>query len=102
MFIVYERKTEVISVYSLYISTKFKFLWEDKADSGEDKISPSVIGGTISEAGGEDTAELAALYAISPSARSAFSVRPDPDTYIVNLLSQFRERDISLLCCRKT
>ena len=44
------------------------FFREDKVDSGEDKTSPSgVIGGTITSAGGADTAELTALYAISPA-----------------------------------
>ena len=72
------------------------FFREDKVDSGEDKTSPSgVIGGTITSAGGADTAELTALYAISPAGRSASSVRPDPDTYIVDLLAQYRERDLS-------
>ena len=72
------------------------FFREDSVDSGEEKIAPSgVIGGPIATAGGSDSGDLAQIYSIRGEGRLASSVRPDPDTYIVNLLSQFREKDFT-------
>ncbi len=72
------------------------FFREDSVDSGEDKVAPSgVIGGPIATASGSDSNDLAEIYAIRGEGRLASSVRPDPDTYIVNLLAQFRDRDFT-------
>jgi hypothetical protein len=88
-------KSVIFTICILLLNSCY-FFREDSVDSGAEKVTPSgVIGGPIASAGGADSADLAQIYSIRGAGRQASSVRPDPDTYIVNLLSQFREQDFT-------